>query len=575
MFLALRPWSNYNKLCYTDYMDQFKLRFIPLGGIVDVTKNMYVYELYRNGELEDILIVDCGIGFPKEKDLGVDFIIPDISYLLDKVDKIRAILLTHGHEDHISALRFHYEALGSPPVYASKLTALLVEEKFKEYEKRIKVNQIAYRQNYSFGNMSARFIHITHSIPDPTHIYIKTPVGNFYHGPDFKLDLTPPYGMPPDFYEIAKAGEEGVDCLLSDCLGVARDGFTLSESIVGKAFEDEIRTTKGKFIMTTVSSNISRIRQCAEAAVKYNRGIVFMGRSMKGNSDLAREIGYFPIPERFLIDERKAARMRPSSLCIIAAGSQGQYDSALSKIANDKNKFIKITPGDKVFFSSDPIPGQEEEVNDLVERLYNCGAEVVYSDVAEGLHASGHGNEEDLKLLARLTRPKHLIPIGGTVLHQRIYGDMAKKLGFRDEFIHLLKEGQTYVFERGSAYAGDPVETRNVFVDAYGVGDVGNVILRDRKTLSTDGIVLSILIMDSQYKLVGQPEFVTHGFIFKTDEEAIFAGARTVVERVLKPKKDSTFNETNFRGDVVRNLEQYFQTKTGREPLVSIEIIKV
>lgn len=556
-------------------MDQFKLRFIPLGGIVDVTKNMYVYELYKNGELEDILIVDCGIGFPREKDLGVDFIIPDISYLKDKVDKIRAILLTHGHEDHISALRFHYEALGSPPVYATKLTALLVEEKFKEYEKRIKVNQIAFRQNYTFGNMSARFIHMTHSIPDPTHIYIKTPAGNMYHGPDFKLDLTPPYGMPPDFYEITKAGEEGVDCLLSDCLGVAREGFTLSESIVGKAFEDEIRTTKGKFIMTTVSSNISRIRQCAEAAVKYNRAIVFMGRSMKGNSDIAREIGYFPIPERFLVDERKATRMRPSSLCIIAAGSQGQYDSALSKIATDRNKFIKIAAGDKVFFSADPIPGQEEEVNELVEKLYDCGAEVVYSGIAEGLHASGHGNEEDLKLLARLTKPKHLIPIGGTVLHQRIYGDMAKKLGFRDEAIHLLKEGQTYIFERGSSYAGDPVETRNIFVDAYGVGDVGNVILRDRKMLSTDGIAVAVLVMDSSFRLVGKPEFVSHGFIFKNDEAAIFGGAQEVVERVLKPKKDHPFNDTIVRAETARNLEQYFLTKTGRKPLVSVEIISV
>ncbi|OGK17255.1 hypothetical protein A3D80_01370 [Candidatus Roizmanbacteria bacterium RIFCSPHIGHO2_02_FULL_40_13b] len=556
-------------------MDQFKLRFVPLGGIVDVTKNMYLYEIYRNGELEDIIVVDCGIGFPKEKELGVDFVIPDISYLLDKTDKIRAILLTHGHEDHISALRFHYEALGKPPVYGSKLTALLVEEKFKEYGMQLKVTEIAYRQQYTFGSFQARFIHVTHSIPDPTHIVLKTPVGTFYHGPDFKLDLTPPYGPPPDFYEIAKAGEEGIDCLLSDCLGVGREGFTLSESIVGKTFEDEIRTTKGKFIMTTFSSNISRIRQCAEAAVKFNRSIAFMGRSMRGNTDLAREIGYFPIPDRYLIDERKAARMRPGSVCIIAAGSQGQIDSAMSKLANDQNKSIKIAPGDKVFFSSDPIPGQEDDVNDLVERLYARGAEVIYSDIAEGLHASGHGNQEDLKLLARLTRPKHLIPIGGTVLHQKMYANMADKLGFGPEQIHLLREGQTYVFERGSAYAGEPVDTRNIFVDAYGVGDVGSTVLRDRKTLSTDGIVLAVIIVDNAMKMVGKPQFISHGFIFKNDEQAIFAQATTVVERVLRRNGPGAFNDSIIRSEVSRNLEQVFQSKTGREPLVSVEIIKL
>jgi ribonuclease J len=554
-------------------MDNYKLRFIPLGGIVDVTKNMYVYELYKNEELTDILIVDCGIGFPKEKELGVDFIIPDISYLLDRVDKIRAILLTHGHEDHISALRFHYEALGRPPLYGSKLTSLFVEEKFLEVGIKLRPTEIQFRKDYQFGPFTARFIHMTHSIPDTTHILIKTPVGSMYHGPDFKLDLTPPYSQPPDFYEITKAGEEGVLCLLSDCLGVGREGLTLSENIVGKTFEDEIRSTKGKFIMTTFSSNISRIRQCAEAAVKFNRAVCFLGRSMKDNTTLANEIGYLPIPKKFMIDDRQVARMAPNKVCIIAAGSQGQFDSALSKISQGQNRFIKIEKNDKVFFSSDPIPGQEEDVYDLIERLYLLGADVVYSDVAERLHASGHGNQEDIKFLMRFVKAKYLMPIGGTVRHQRLYRDVAKQLGYTDDKIVLLKEGETFIYEKSSAYAGQPVETKNIFVDAYGVGDVGSTILRDRKTLSQEGIVFCALIVDRNMNLTQKPQVSSRGFILKEDEREIFNTATNEVEKFFQSVKNQTPSEAGIRQDVIKMLESHFSRATGRKPLVVVEVI--
>lgn len=553
-------------------MDTYKLRFIPLGGIIDVTKNMYVYELYKNNELSDILIVDCGIGFPKEKELGVDYIIPDVEYLADKRDKIRAILLTHGHEDHISALRFHYDFLKKPPLYAAKLTSFLIEEKFEEYGIKAKVNQIAYRKDYSFGPFTVRFIHMTHSIPDTTHILIKTPVGAFYHGPDYKLDLTPPYSPAPDFYEIVKAGEDGVVCLFSDCLGSEREGLTLSESIVGKTFEDEIRQTKGKFIMTTFSSNISRIRQCAEAAVKFNRGVCFLGRSMKSNAELTKEIGYLPIPQKFLIDEKKISHTPANKVCIIAAGSQGQFDSALSKIANNQNKFIRIEPGDKVLFSSDPIPGQEDEVYDLIERLYKLRAHVVYSDIAERLHTSGHGNQEDLKFLIRFVKPHHLIPIGGTVRHQQRYLDLCRHLGYKDNQVHLLKEGETFVFERGKATRGDTVQTKNVFVDAYGIGDVGNVILRDRKTLSTEGIVVVVLAVDTNCRLVRKPELISRGFLYGSSQEEIFNRAQNEVEKVFS--SNPTMSEALIKGETIRSLENFFNSETGRRPLVVVEVLK-
>ncbi|MBP9691466.1 ribonuclease J, partial [Candidatus Woesebacteria bacterium] len=277
-------------------MDDFKIRFIPLGGVVGVTKNMYLYELYKNDELTDILIVDLGMGFPDATEFGVDLIIPDISYLEDKLDKIRAILITHGHEDHIGAIPFHYEKLGSPPIYAPRLAKMFIQNKFKEKSKPIFVQDIDFKKWIDLGGFQAKYIHMTHSIPDDTHILIKSPVGVMYHGCDFKLDLTPPYSKHPDFYEIVKAGHDGILCLLSDALGSERAGLTLSESIVGKTFEDEMRSTRGKFIMTTFSSNISRIRQCVDAAIKFNRKVVFLGRSMVQNTDAAAELGYMNIP---------------------------------------------------------------------------------------------------------------------------------------------------------------------------------------------------------------------------------------------------------------------------------------
>src|SRR3989344_2746559 len=433
-------------------MNTHKVRFVPLGGIVGVTKNMYLYELYENDRLKDILIIDCGFGFPQERELGVDLVIPDISYLQDKKDKIRGILLTHGHEDHIGALPYLYETLGRPPIQGSKLTSVFVENKFKENNVRITVNKVDFEKEYSYGGFRVQFVKVTHSIPDTTHVIIKSPVGTFYHGPDFKFDLTPPYGSPPDFYRITKAGHEGIIALMSDALGSEREGLTLSESIVGKTFEDEMRKTKGKIIKTTFSSNISRIRQCVEAAIKFNRKIVFLGRSMKENTRIAAEIGYLPIPESLNTNEVNVMKLSPNKVCIIAAGSQGQFGSALSKLANNRNPNVKIKPGDKVVFSSDPIPGSENEVYALIEELSLMGADVIYSDIQDQLHASGHGNQEDLKFLVRFTDPKYFIPIGGTVRHQHQYQRLVTGLGYKKEQLFLLDEGETVWFANNKAY---------------------------------------------------------------------------------------------------------------------------
>ncbi len=557
-------------------MDTYKLRLVPLGGVVGVTKNMYLYELYRNDTLQDILIVDCGIGFPKDNELGVDFVIPDVSYLKDKVDKIRAILLTHGHEDHHSALPYHYDALGRPPIYASKLTAYFVENKFRDRAgQSVRVNQIEYDRTYKFGDFEADFIHMTHSIPDTMHMLIKTPIGTFYHGADFKIDLNPPYDSPPDFYKITKAGRDGILCLLSDCLGAERAGYTLSESIVGQTFEDEMRKSRGAFIMTSFSSNISRIRQCMDAAVKFQRKIVFMGRSMKENTEIATKIGYLPYAHDLIVKEEKMSRIPPKNLCLIVAGSQGQYTSALSKIALKQNRFFKIKPGDKVVFSSDPVPGNEDSVYDLIETLTIQGADVIYSDIQEQLHASGHGNQEDLKLLIRFTNPKYFIPIGGDIRHQRQYQRLAVDLGYQGDSVFMLNEGDTVWFTRGSAYRGENIPTQTIYVDAHGVGDVGSEVLKVRQTLSSDGIVVVLLIHRANGELAGRPKIVSRGFVFEPREQKLIEALQSEIERLMKPKGGSTPLIENVKKQITANVEKFLYEKKGRRPLVIVENVQI
>jgi len=449
-------------------MDEFKLRFVPLGGVVGVTKNMYVYELYKGGKLEDILIVDCGIGFPDIDNENINYVIPDISYLKDKVSKIRAILLSHGHEDHTMALPYYYKDLGEPPVYTGKLTTAFVKNDFKEFGIPIKINEVDVNKTYTFGNFKADFIRMTHSIPDTLHLFIKTPIGNIYHGTDFKLDLTPPYGSPPDFHAISKLSSEGVLCLFSDCLGAETPGLTLSESAIGESFENEIKNTPGKFIMTTFSSNISRIRQCIESSVKYQRKIVFLGRSMRENTNIAREIGYLPFKNNLFVDDRTLRKTPPNKLTFIVAGSQGQINSALTKLATDQNVNIKIGKGDKVVFSSDPIPGNEAEVYKLIEKLMIKGADVVYPDIKERLHASGHGNQEDLKLLMRLVKSNFLIPIGGTIRHQRQYMKLAKQLGYKEHNVFLLNEGDSVWIDKSRMLLGEKIKTKTIYVSNEG-----------------------------------------------------------------------------------------------------------
>ncbi|MEK9169868.1 MAG: ribonuclease J [Patescibacteria group bacterium] len=336
-----------------------------------------------------------------------------------------------------------------------------------------------------------------------------------------------------------------------------------------------MRKTKGKFIMTTFSSNISRIRQCVDAAIKFNRKICFLGRSMRENTKIAASIGYLPIPQSLFIKEEEVSRFPAAKICLIVAGSQGQYGSALSKLADRQNKNITIKSGDKIIFSSDPIPGNENGVYETIEQLSEEGADVVYSDIADQLHSSGHGNQEDLKFLVRFTDPKYFIPIGGTIRHQKQYENLVEQLGYKRNDVFSLNEGETIWFVKNKAYKGDKVETKNIYVDAYGIGDVGSVILRDRKTLATDGIVFALSIVDNKGILLGTPKIFSRGFIFEKEEGRLYLQAEKVIEDVLKTKNNQSFDVGKMQYDVIKNLEEFFRKATGRKPLVVAEVIQL
>ena len=538
-----------------------KLRIIPLGGQSNVTKNMFVYELVENNEIRDILLVDCGVGFVSElSNLGVDFVIPDVSYLKDKLHLIRALLITHGHDDHIGAVPFIVPQLKFPQILAPKLAALLMQEKFKELNiKQATILPIKYHTDYTFGAFKVRYIHMTHSIPDTTHIFIQTPAGNVYHGSDFKFDLTPVYGDPPDFAEINRASALGVKILLSDALGAEREGYTLSEKIVGNTFEEEMRKTKGRFLMTTFASNISRIKQCVEAALKFNRKLCFVGRTMKRNMEIAINEGYVRLSREHVVSEEQVRKMNPKSVCVILTGSQGEFNSALDKISQGKHPFLRVNPADRILFSADPIPGNEAHIQEVIESLIELGAEVIYTAIRDQLHTSGHGSQGDHKLLVSLTKPQYLVPIGTTIKHARAYANvMTDEMGFKENEIMRLHNGEPLVLEQGKLHTEPPILLREMLVDGRSIGDVGQTILKERESLGKEGVLVVLVNGD-------KVELISKGFIF--NEKALFGQLESLALSLIKKNKDPK----KLAENLISSLSGFINTKFERSP----EIIPV
>lgn len=545
------------------------VRLVPLGGIGDVTKNMYVYEYLPDGEnVSDIIVVDCGIGFPKMEMYGIDLIIPDVSYLMPKKDKIRGFLLTHGHEDHIGALPYILPQLNSE-VYATSLTAALSEGKLEEFNISRKINRIGDDSYLSFGPFRIEPVAVTHSIPAAVNFIIKTPVGNFYHGSDFKFDWTPVDGRLTQVDKIVQAGKIGVLCLLSDCVRVEKEGYTLSEKVIEQTFEDEIRHCRGKFIVTTQSSNISRWQQAINVAVSFKRKIAILGRSCLKSIEIAKKSGYLKIPDNSLISERELIKYPPQATALLVAGSQGQIDSALSRIAAGENKYVKIKEGDKVIFSSDPIPGNENAVYTLIDELTRLGAKIVYTDILEDLHVSGHGSAHDLRLMIALSCPKYLLPIGGTFRHMRQYAALGSEMGYSDKNIMLLENGQTVIFKNNQAYLAGKVDIKNILVDGLGIGDVGHVVLRDRQKLATDGIVVVIVTIASDSgRLTSSPDIISRGFVYAKDAKGLLHQAREEVKKVLRKKRTVPYEPSYLRKIIASSLEEFFFKMTHRRPLI-------
>lgn len=547
-----------------------RVRLISLGGVA-VNKNMYVYETER-----DIIIVDCGIAFPDEEMPGIDLIIPDIGYLRDKKQKIRGIFLTHGHEDHRGALPYILPELGNNvPVYGTKLTLGLTRIKCDEAGARADWRTVDYEHSISAGDFSVRFVHVTHSIPDAGNLIIKTPAGVIYHGSDFKFDWTPVDGFPTQVQDISLAGKDGILCLLSDCLRSEKSGYTLSEQKIEETFEQQIEKCRGKLIITTQSSNISRIQQAVNVAQRHGRTVIFAGRSIEQNTEVATKLGYLTLPKGITGRVEDVARLPGNRVMVIATGSLGQDNSALARIANGEHK-IKIKDGDAVIFSQDPIPGSETGVDTLIDTLIKAGAEVYYSAILDDLHVSGHEAADGLKLMIALTSPKFVLPIGGTIRHMKQYAKLAESMGYKDGDIILPEEGQIIEFSRDSVRVAGRADVRNVLIDGLGVGDVGNVVLRDRLTMSADGIVMVIVpIEKSTGEIVGDVDIVSRGFVYMKESDALIGQAKEQVRMTLAGHPGAVNDFRFIRQHVTEQLERFLFDATHRRPLILPVIVEV
>ncbi|OGH17568.1 MAG: hypothetical protein A3C22_01725 [Candidatus Levybacteria bacterium RIFCSPHIGHO2_02_FULL_37_10] len=550
-----------------------QLSFIPLGGIGDVTKNMYLYE-YN----DQILIVDCGLGFADETMLGVDLLLPDISYLLKTKKRIVGMLLTHGHEDHIGALPFLLPQLPDFPIFGTPLTAAFANAKLKDFNAKKRVETAKFNgSEKSIGSFRFSFIPVTHSIPDTSHIFIKTPVGNFYHGSDFKFDDTPSDGHKSDYAKISQLSSQGAICLLSDCLGAEREGRTPSDVGLTEYFNREIKECKGKFIVTTYSSNIARLNQIIEASLKNGRRVCFVGRSLIKNTEVARNLGYLNLKKDIEVEIDQLKNYEDNKLTLVVAGSQGQENSALTRIANGEHRDVKLKEEDVIVFSSDPIPGNETSVYELVDTLTRRGVKVIYSPVSRDFHVSGHASLDELEQLIKLVRPKKLVPIGGQFRHMFAYKKLAEKLGYKKNDIFLLEDGQELVFEAGNVKYGRTIPVKNVYVDEMSGEELESFVLRDRQKLSEAGIIIILAEVDSNNgQLVGNPDIIVRGLAPSAyDSKRLNSRLMQDFHKALNPHRNRVTNWIYIRKLIGEIAERRIFKDLRRRPLVLPVVIEV
>lgn len=545
------------------------IRILPLGGMGHVTKNLFVYEFETGGRIVDRIIVDCGIGFPEEEMYGVDLLLPDASYLKGKEDSIRGIVLTHGHDDHIGGLPYILPKLGPRiPIYGSKLTAGFAEDTLRDFNLNQKVFVLEDDRPLRLGSFSVETAAITHSVPDSKHLIISTPEGIIYHASDFKFDWTPVDGKRPDLQKIAAAGRRGVLCLLTDCLRVEKQGYSLSERSIGDGLERELRISPGKFIMTTMSSNIHRIQQMVDLALINGRKIAFVGRSFEENVRTAERLDFIKLPQKALVDKRKIGNFPDGQQCLIVGGCQGQGNSTLVRMSRNEHSLIRIKPGDRVVFAADPIPGNEKAVYQTIDSLAKLGATIAYTDINDDLHVSGHASAGELRLLLTLTKPKFVLPIGGTFRHMNHFAELASDMGWPKKNIFLLEDGDSLELSGIEARIGKKISLKTVIVDGLGIGDVGKAILSERRKMAKAGMVVVAIPIESKTNTVsGGPEIITRGFVFvRSAQELIKQAEKTVKTIVPVGSKIEDWQETKEK--VNSKLTQFFFDQIQRQPLV-------
>lgn len=548
-----------------------KLRIIPIGGVEEIGKNMTVLE-YGN----DIIVVDAGLSFPTEEMPGIDLVIPDVTYLEKNRQKVRGIVLTHGHEDHIGALPYVLKSV-NVPVYGTKLTVMLAEYKNAENGvNNAQMKQVSPREKINLGCFVVEFIKTSHSIMDSVALCITTPVGKVVLTGDFKVDFTPVDGEVMDLARFAQLGEEGVLLLMCESTNVERPGYTLSEKVIGQNLDNIFRDVKGRIIISTFSSNIHRIQQIIDAAQHYSRKVCFAGRSMVKVADMAQELGYLKIRGDMLVPLEKVKSGNDKRLVIITTGSQGEPMSGLVRMADGEHSQVEIRPGDTVIFSAKPIPGNEKYVSRIIDQLFRIGANVIYDTVAE-IHASGHACREELKLIHTLVKPKFFIPMHGEYRHLKQHAMLAESLGMAAKNIFIPENGQVIEIDGRGATRGETVQAGGVMVDGLGIGDVGNVVLRDRKHLAQDGLVVVVMTLSrEQSKLVTAPEIISRGFVYvKENDEMMDDIKRIILKYMEKVNQKKLPDISTIKADIRNDLRKFIYEKTKRSPMILPIIIDI
>jgi ribonuclease J len=552
-------------------MSKQKLKIIPLGGLGEIGKNMMAIEFAN-----DIVIIDAGLMFPEEDMLGVDLVIPDISYLLERREKLRGIIITHGHEDHIGALPYILPEL-DVPVYGAKLTNGLISVKLKEhrYQKKAILKIVEPGVKFTLGNFKIEPFSVCHSIPDSMGFIIYTPIGMVVHSGDFKIDYTPVDGRPTELAKLAQLGAQGVLLLLADSTYAELPGYTPSETVVGAALDGIIAEASGRVIITTFSSLISRIQQVIDAAAKHGRHVFVIGRSMRDTVRIATELGYLNAPPDVMRRFEDIHQFPHNKIVLLTTGSQGEPTSALVRIANRDNNQVKIIPGDTVIMSATPVPGNEALVNRTIDNLFRQGAQVVYEKLAQ-VHVHGHGSQEELKLLLSLVRPKFFVPIHGEYRHLSLHAKLARSLGMPETNIFVLENGHILELDREKGRIVNKLPIGNVYVDGLVMGDLASVILRDRKLLSRDGIVVVIVAIDKEKgRIVGRPDIVSRGFVDMKEGETILGQGRDLVQEALEHSGGHPLEWSFINTKVKDTLSKFFYDQTRRRPMIITAAVEV